>query len=93
MTQRREFGFRLRRVDVVHPTAAPRQRPHRQQCFFLSGPVQPTMQASPPPLLGTRRKIRTQRVPLDVACDRIKVLVFLDRKGLEASLVEMARAG
>lgn len=46
----------------------------------------------PAPVLGSFNQVGPQRVSLDVAADRQEVLVGIDRKRLESSLVERPRA-
>jgi hypothetical protein len=46
----------------------------------------------PSPVLGSFDQVCPQRVSLDVAADRRKMLVGIDRKRFESSLVERLRA-
>ena len=45
-----------------------------------------------PPLLGAIDQSRSKGIALNVARDRIEMLILLNREGLEAALVKMPRA-
>src|SRR5437879_790060 len=77
---------------MLEPAGRTRQRPCGQQPPIFGGATQPTVQAAPAPLFGPARQVGPQRVSLDVPGDGKQMLVFLDRKGLEASLINMPRA-
>ena len=76
---------------MLDPMGRTRHRPGRQQPAVFGGTPQPTMQTAPAPLFGTTHQIRPQRVALDITSHRKQMLVLLNRKGLEASLIEVPR--
>jgi len=51
------------------------------------------MQIAPPPVLSPVDQAGPQRVSLDVAAERVEVVVGLNRERLEPALIEMTRTG
>jgi len=45
-------------------------------------------QAAPTPVLGSSDQVGAQGIALDIAANRQKMVILLDRKGFESALVE-----
>ena len=90
MTNRFEFPFRLRLVDVRYPLAWPIKRPGSKKVRIDLGSMLAPPHTTPSPVLSTLTKTGSQRIAFDVTQDGQQVLVFLDGKGLEPTLIEMA---
>ena len=89
---RGKLFIRLRRIHMLHPSRRSSYRPTRQQRFLFRCSAMPAVEAAPPPLFGMQDEIRPQRVSFHVSADRQKMLIVLDRKGLETSLVQMPQS-
>jgi hypothetical protein len=89
---RLQFGCCLRHVHVIDPVGLAGERPGRKELAVFRGAALPAEKAGPLPLFGFPHEIRSQRVSLHVACERVKVVVFLNGKRLEAALVNVARS-
>ena len=74
------------------PTGATWQRPGGEQGLLLRGPLFPTMKAAPPPSFGTFGQIRRQGIPFHVAANRVEVVIILDGKRLEPTLIDVSTA-
>ena len=90
LSQRLHLCLRLRLVDMIDPVGRRRNGPGGEPAAMARMPAMP--EPGPSPVFGSFNQVCPQRVSLDVAADRQKMLVGLDRKRLESSLVERPRA-
>ena len=77
----------LGRIHMFHPSCGSSNRPTREQRVLFRCPAVPTVETAPPPFFGAHDEIRPQRVSFNVSADRQKMIVVLDRKGFETSLI------
>src|SRR5437899_12834850 len=78
LTQRRQFRFALRLVDILHSALRTRHRPGRQPIDRRTLLALP--QTAPRPRFRPRRQLGTQSITLHIAANRQQVLVFLNRE-------------
>jgi hypothetical protein len=88
--QRRQLARRLDPVDVLQPTQRQGQGPAVQQ--IQTPTLDPPCQTRPRPPFGPQHQMGTQGVAFDITANDEKVIVLLDRKALEAALVERTGA-
>jgi len=95
MTQRIQFGQRLRLVHPCQPVGPLLDGPNRHRqgnTFPVAAATGSSPQAGPTPILGAFDQVRPQRVTLDITGNRQEMRVFLDREALEPALVQVANA-
>jgi len=90
LSHRLHLCLRLRLVDMIDPVGRRRNGPGGEPAAMARMPAMP--EPGPSPVFGSFSQVCPQRVSLDVATDREEMLVGLDRKRLESSLVERPRA-
>lgn len=73
-----------------HPLAGPRDRPVGEQLLLLGRAVLSPPQTAKGPVFCPLAQTGSQRIPLDVSQDGQQVLILLNGKRLEPSLVEVA---
>ena len=88
-----DLGFGQGPVHAAGPPLGSGDRPGTEQGVILGTVSAAAPQAGPPPLGGALDQSRAHRVTLDVARHRQEVLVGLDRKGLEAALIQWPGSG
>jgi len=91
-TQCRQFCFGLSAVDVGEPLAGTGDWPIAQNALLLRRAVSASPQTAELPVLRPLAQTGSQRVPFDVPQHCQQVVVGLDGKRLEPSLVQMPRA-
>ena len=77
---------------MIQPIDRARHRPGGQQPAAVGGSALPAKETAPAPVFGPGGQIRPQGVAFDIAGRGEQVLVFLNGKRLEASLIDVTRA-